>query len=213
MSKMAKCNVIRAVVAVNNLNFDVRDLRVLRDINNYSDFYNRIEKIKTIFDFNKKVIIDVIDDLHELEELMEMKIPTWVIGTSFDNVILILDHDKWKKSNNEIVDNLILHEFVHVVLNLKSKINLPVWLNEGLAVYFADQYHAYKNKNFNNNIEFNFYELDYNNQNIYHISIYVLIKLIDKYGIEKIVHEALYTEDFENSEIFSNNNLLKVIHN
>ncbi|GAA0696562.1 hypothetical protein GCM10008904_00640 [Paraclostridium ghonii] len=75
-----------------------------------------------------------MNDLKELEDLIETKVPKWVIGTSFDNVILILDHDKWKKSNNETVENLILHEFVHVVLNLKLKANLPIWLNEGLYV-------------------------------------------------------------------------------
>lgn len=198
---------------MNNINFYARDLRVLKGIRDYSDFYNRINKIRKIFDFDKKVIIDVMDDLKELEDLIEMKVPKWVIGTSFDNMILILDYDKWKKSNNETVENLILHEFIHVVLNLKSKRNLPIWLNEGLAVYFSDQYHSFKDKKFDNNININFYDVDYSSENIYFISIYVLIKLIDKYGIEKIIHEALNAEDFENSQIFKNDNLLKVMHN
>jgi hypothetical protein len=210
---MVKWNAKKDVVAVNNINFYAKDLRVLKGIRDYSDFYNRINKTRKIFDFDKKVIINVIDDLKELEDLIEMKVPKWVIGTSFDNMILILDHDKWKKSNNETVENLILHEFIHVVLNLKSKRNLPIWLNEGLAVYFSDQYHSFKDKNFENNINVNFYEVDYSSENIYYISIYVLIKLIDKYGIEKVVHEALNTDDFEKNQIFSNDNLLKLIHN
>ncbi len=52
-----------------------------------------------------------------------------------------------EKSNNESVENLILHEFVHVVLNLKTQSPLPIWLNEGLAVYLSDQYGNYKGKN------------------------------------------------------------------
>ncbi|MDO7204332.1 hypothetical protein Q5M85_09395 [Paraclostridium bifermentans] len=40
----------------------------------------------------------------------------------------------------------------------------------------------------------------------------VLIKLIDKYGIEKVIHEALNTKDFEKNVIFNNENLLKVIN-
>lgn len=132
---------------MNNLNFYIKDLRVLRDIESYLDFYNRAMNIKNVFNFNDKVIVDVIDSLEELSEILEVKVPKWVIGTSFENVILILDHEKWKKSNNESVENLILHEFVHVVLNLKTQSPLPIWLNEGLAVYLSDQYGNYKGKN------------------------------------------------------------------
>lgn len=200
------------VVAVDRINFYARDLRVLKGIRDYSDFYNRINKIRKIFDFDKKIVIDVFDDLQELENLIETKVPKWVIGTSFNNVILILDYDNWKTSNNETVENLILHEFIHVVLSLKSKTNLPAWLNEGLAVYFSDQHYSFKNQNFDNNININFYEVDYSHGNIYFISMCVLIKLIDKYGIEKVIHEALNTKDFEKNVIFNNENLLKVIN-
>ena len=209
---MEKWDVKKDVVAVDRINFYARDLRVLKGIRDYSDFYNRVNKIRKIFDFDKKIVIDVFDDLQELENLIETKVPKWVIGTSFNNVILILDYDKWKTSNNETVENLILHEFIHVVLSLKSKTNLPAWLNEGLAVYFSDQYHSFKNQNFDNNININFYEVDYSHGNIYFISMCVLIKLIDKYGIEKVIHEALNTKDFEKNVIFNNENLLKVIN-
>ncbi|MBS5953802.1 MAG: hypothetical protein KIB53_08250 [Paraclostridium bifermentans] len=198
---------------MDRINFYARDLRVLKGIRDYLDFYNRINKIRKMFDFDKKIILDVMDDLKELEDLVEKKVPKWVIGTSFDNIILILDHDKWKKSNNETVENLILHEFVHVVLNLKSKGNLPIWLNEGLAVYFSNQYHSFKYQNFDNNIDVNFYDIDYRNENVYYIGVYVLIKLIDKYGIEKVVHEALNTENFETNQVFRNHNLLSLINN
>lgn len=198
---------------MDRINFYARDLRVLKGIRDYLDFYNRINKIRKMFDFDKKIILDVMDDLKELEDLVEKKVPKWVIGTSFDNIILILDHDKWKKSNNETVENLILHEFVHVVLNLKSKGNLPIWLNEGLAVYFSNQYHSFKYQNFDNNIDVNFYDIDYRNENVYYIGVYVLIKLIDKYGIEKVVHEALDTENFETNQVFRNDNLLSLINN
>lgn len=209
---MEKWDVKKDVVAVDRINFYARDLRVLKGIRDYSDFYNRVNKIRKIFDFDKKIVIDVFDDLQELENLFETKVPKWVIGTSFNNVILILDYDKWKTSNNETVENLILHEFIHVVLSLKSKTNLPAWLNEGLAIYFSDQYHSFKNQNFDNNININFYEVDYRHGNIYFISMCVLIKLIDKYGIEKVIHEALNTKDFEKNVIFNNENLLKVIN-
>lgn len=198
---------------MDRINFYARDLRVLKGIRDYLDFYNRINKIRKMFDFDKKIILDVMDDLKELEDLVEKKVPKWVIGTSFDNIILILDHDKWKKSNNETVENLILHEFVHVVLNLKSKGNLPIWLNEGLAVYFSNQYHSFRYQNFDNNIDVNFYDIDYRNENVYYIGVYVLIKLIDKYGIEKVVHEALNTENFETNQVFRNDNLLSLINN
>ncbi|MBU5225613.1 hypothetical protein KQI36_02880 [Clostridium senegalense] len=196
---------------MNNLNLDIKDLRVLRDMTDYFNFYYRIRNIRNIFHFNNKVTIDVIDGLDELSKLIGNKVPDWVIGTSFDDVILILDHDKWRKLNNETVDNLILHEFIHVVLNSKAQIKLPIWLNEGLAMYFADQHNSYINKVPKINENFDFYKIDYYNNEIYHISIYTVIKLIDKYGIECIVDETLKTKNFEQSEIFDNDNLLNLL--
>ncbi len=198
-------------VAVNNLNFHIKDLRVLRDIESYLNFYNRAMNIKNIFNFNDKVIVDVIDSLEELSEILEVKVPKWVIGTSFENVILILNHDKWKKSNNESVENLILHEFVHVVLNLKAQSPLPIWLNEGLAVYFSDQYGNYKGKKPNINEDFDLYNVNYNNEKLYHISIYIIMKLIDKYSINKVIDETLKTKDFKQSKMFSNESLLELL--
>ncbi|HDK7168025.1 TPA: hypothetical protein PTV44_001892 [Clostridium botulinum] len=196
---------------MNNLNFHIKDLRVLRDIERYLDFYNRAMNIKNVFNFNHRVIVDVIDSLEELSEILEVKVPKWVIGTSFENVILILDHEKWKKSNNESVENLILHEFVHVVLNLKAQSPLPIWLNEGLAVYLSDQYANYKKKKPNINEDFDFYNVNYNNEKLYHISIYIIIKLIDKYSINKVIDETLKTKDFKQSKMFSNESLLELL--
>lgn len=195
---------------MNNLNFDVRDLRILRDINNYSDFYNRVMNIKNVFSFKRKVIIDVVETLDELAEIINMDVPKWAIGTSFDNVILIVDHNKWKKSNSESVDNLILHEFIHVVLNSKE-ILLPIWLNEGLAVYFSDQYQSYKKKKLKVGRDFNFYKLDYSSDNVYYISTYIIMELIDEYGVNMVVEEALKTIDFESNKIFNNSNLLRLM--
>ncbi len=192
-----RLNVVSMDVAVNNLNFYIKDLRVLRDIESYLDFYNRAMNIKNVFNFNDKVIVDVIDSLEELSEILEVKVPKWVIGTSFENVILILDHEKWKKSNNESVENLILHEFVHVVLNLKTQSPLPIWLNEGLAVYLSDQYGNYKGKKPNINEDFDFYNVNYNNEKLYDISIYIIMKLIDKYSINKVINETLKTKNFK----------------
>lgn len=194
---------------MNNLNFAVKDLRVLRDINNYFDFYNRAMNIKHKFGFKEKVIIDVVDTLSELANILNMDVPDWVIGTSFDNVILIIDHNNWTRSNSESVDNLILHEFIHVVLNSKS--NLPIWLNEGLAIYFSNQYGSYKNRHLKINQEFDLYKLDYSNNDVYYISTYVITKLINKYGVERIVEETLKTKNFEKSQIFNNCNLLRLL--
>lgn len=204
-------NVVSKDVAVNNLNFYIKDLRVLRDIESYLDFYNRAMNIKNLFNFNDKVIIDVIDSLEELSEILEVKVPKWVIGTSFENVILILDHEKWKKSNNESVENLILHEFVHVVLNLKTQSPLPIWLNEGLAVYLSDQYGNYKGKKPNINEDFDFYNVNYNNEKLYDISIYIIMKLIDKYSINKVIDKTLKTKNFKQSKMFSNEGLLELL--
>ena len=70
MNKMEKWDVKKDVVAVDRINFYARDLRVLKGIRDYSDFYNRVNKIRKIFDFDKEIVIDVFDDLQELENLL-----------------------------------------------------------------------------------------------------------------------------------------------
>lgn len=196
---------------MSNLNFDIKDSRILRDINNYFEFCDRAMNIRNVFECNDEVVIDVIDNLDELSEAIGVKVPEWVIGTSFDDIILILDHNEWKKSNNESVDNLILHEFVHVVLNLKAQSKLPIWLNEGLAVYFANQYNAYKDKKPSINEGFDFYEVDYSNEKLYHISTYIVMRLIEKYGLNKVIHETLKTKNFKQNQIFNNDSLLELV--
>ncbi|EJO5347412.1 hypothetical protein NRP93_001491 [Clostridium botulinum] len=196
---------------MNNLNFNIKDLRVLTDIKDYSKFYYRAMNIKKIFKFNHGVIVDVVDSLQELSKILQVNVPKWVIGTSFEKVILILDHKKWQKSNNESVENLILHEFVHVVLNLKAQSILPIWLNEGLAIYFADQYESYKYKKPNISKDFDFYNIDYSDGRLYHISTYIIMKLIEKYSINKVIDETLNTKNFEQSKIFSNESLLELL--
>ncbi len=75
-----RLNVVSRDVAVNNLNFHIKDLRVLRDIESYLDFYNRAMNIKNVFNFNDKVIVDVIDSLEELSEILEVKVPNGLSG-------------------------------------------------------------------------------------------------------------------------------------
>ncbi|MCR1934569.1 hypothetical protein ACQX0N_11345 [Clostridium tepidum] len=194
-----------------NIKLNIKDFRILRDIEDLYGFYNKVINIKNIFKFKNEVTIDVVDSLEELSDIVGISVPDWVIGISLPDSILILDHEKWKQSNNEKVENLILHEFIHVILNSKAQSILPIWLNEGLAVYFSGQYENYKDKKPNINKNFNFYNMDYSDGRLYHISIYIIMKLIEKYSIKRIVNETLKTKNFEQSKIFSNKNLLELL--
>lgn len=203
--------VIRNVVAVNNLNFEIRDLSILRHIEDYEKFYEKCMNIKQMFKFESKVILDIIDSLDEMSKVLNTYIPSWVIGISFDNIILILNREKWEKSNKESFDKLILHEFVHVVLNLKTSGQVPMWLNEALAVYLSGQYKSYKNTRIGIGRDFDFYSLDYNSNNLYNISIFALLSLIREYGEENIIKEVIECNNFMNSNIFNNKNLIDIV--
>ncbi len=88
---------------------------------------------------------------------------------------------------------------------------MPIWLNEGLAVYLSDQYGNYKGKKPNINKDFDFYNVNYNNEKLYDISIYIIMKLIDKYSINKVIDETLKLKISKQSKMFSNESLLELL--
>lgn len=189
--------------------FRSNSLEIFNGIVDYEAFTNRIIEIRKVFQFNNKFNIVVIEDLQELSDILQIPIPEWVIGTNIADTIIILNYHKWKHTNNEKVENLILHEFTHVVLNFKAKNNLPIWLNEGLAIYFARQEYAPK-RYVDPNLDF--YTVDYSTDGIYNLAATIINKLIEVYGIASVINEALNCECFEENWMFNNKNLKRLLY-
>ena len=88
---------------------------------------------------------------------------------------------------------------------------MPVWLNEGLAVYLSGQYEDYQLENSHIRTEIDFSQLTYESQNLYIIAGKVVTALTDAYGTEMLIQELLTSEEIETSRIFNNENLNRVV--
>jgi hypothetical protein len=69
-------------------------------------------------------------------------IPFWAVGVAYpeQNVIVLLSPRAIKGSRTNVVD-VFAHEFSHIALcRALTGVKVPVWLNEGLAIYEARQW-------------------------------------------------------------------------
>jgi hypothetical protein len=70
------------------------------------------------------------------------QIPFWAIGVAYcaENVIVLLSPRAVKGSQIDVVD-VFAHEFSHIALGKAlAGVTIPVWLNEGLAIYEAREW-------------------------------------------------------------------------
>ncbi len=210
MSKMESKNVSVKITVANNLNIKIFDFKILKYIEDYNLFSENVGKLRRTFNFTNTIYIHAFDSIEELSRKVSYKLPKWVVGTSYDNNILVINYTN-QKNKVDTFSSLILHEFVHVILATIKKDRLPIWLNEGLAIYFSGQYKKYNFNNIDLCRRTNFYELNYCSNYLYDKSIYILLKLIDKYGVAVILDELFICENFEGSRLFNNNNLCNIL--
>lgn len=111
------------------------------------------------FDFNKAIRLKMIESFTPLATELGIFIPGWVIGLGIGNEILILNPEKW--NNNISLEQLILHESVHIILSEYCNLSIPIWLNEGLATYYSNQDCGNPSKDFDLDC------LDYSSDNFY----------------------------------------------
>ena len=122
----------------------------------------------------------------------------WKVGnTSTNNELDIIHQNSFEKYSSHSRDDfskILKHELSHICINsiIKGK-SIPIWLNEGLAMYLADQMSKYKDKGFF--IENNYlskisteYGWDkYSNYTAYAYSCLFVEYLVNKYTFKKTV--------------------------
>lgn len=127
-------------------------------ISYFKSNYKNIMNFLNIKKLNKKVIIKFWDKreefINELKKLTKEDIPFWVIASTKNNKndltsrIDILSLNEIKKieyHKNETIENLkktLLHEFIHISHDIYCNYNTPkeIWIKEGLATYFTNDY-------------------------------------------------------------------------
>lgn len=144
----------------------------------------------------------------------------WEVGnTSNNNTIDILHPDAFERysSHKKLeFDSILKHEMAHVyVQEMTNKKYIPYWLNEGLAMYLADQIHKYTEngyfieKDFTSKLSSE-YDWDKRaNNDAYAISCLFTNYLVKTYSLDKVLdfimhldknfYEPLFNKKFQNT--------------
>lgn len=193
-----------------DLNLRFTTLSLLRDIESFPNLCEAILDIRELFHFSGEVTVKEMLTMSALEQDVGMKLPDWVIGLGGGDTIWILAKSQWKNQKLD-VSQLILHEFVHIAMNAVIKKEIPLWMNEGLAVYLSGQYKDYNLQQHHIYAEVDFHNLTYETEHLYIIVTKTIVKLVNNYGLDILIQELLQCDDFEKSKIFCNENLNQVV--
>jgi len=189
----------------------VYSLSSLQNKQNYQLLLNQTYKeYQSFFKITpkRKPCLFFLKSRQEFDDICGEKTQSWVTGFHTQNFIFLMDEDVYetessKKFNPEYYPLTLKHELSHYFyLNLAST-SKPVWLNEGLAIYLSKQYQfktpITKFKNFLKFVSTNAIR----EETVYPESGFVVKKLIDKFGSDKIleliknVKHAKNLQDFE----------------
>jgi len=175
-----------------------------------------ISEIGIIFKFtiDIKIIIRIHDSRQSYDKKLGKPTKDWEVGnTNQKNEIDILDIDIFEKESSHTRSEfypILKHEIVHIFTRIYSEDKcIPLWLNEGISMFFAGQVDKYEKQNIF--IENNFTEKIstehgwniYSDYGAYGFSCLFLNYLIKKFSVEKILSmlkkldKNYYQSDFE----------------
>ncbi|MDH4127926.1 MAG: peptidase MA family metallohydrolase [Spirochaetota bacterium] len=169
-----------------------------------STLENIYESLGEIFNYFPKKPISVIIYSKTWQFTQATKLP-YHIGAIFDGTLKI-QHPKILHKK-KILKSILTHEYTHIIINEITKRKIPLWFNEGLASYIANQNYFFK---FQTKIK-SFNELNQlltnkkskqQLQYAYSISLKIIKHLINKYSFSKILkllHHVNTTNSFNKS--------------
>ena len=154
-----------------------------------------IHNIQQIFRFDNRVYVKVDSSLAELSMRLGIPLPDWVKGVAMNNVIYLLNPIAWKQDGNDTLASIFIHEYVHTAVFGTFKTECPLWLNEGLALYFSGQYKTMRLERFINA------GTDCLMESYEEYALRTL-ELIRKYGDRDTVEEARKCNNFLENKMF-----------
>lgn len=120
-----------------------KDRECLDDLSNVlKENYNKISNDLNI-KLDEKVVIEIYPDISSFHNAIGVSNEAnWVVGIGWDNQIKMLSPlNPGEEHTYDTLVQVLVHEFTHILI---SKINsdlesIPIWLNEGVATYEANQ--------------------------------------------------------------------------
>ena len=192
---------VRLITQIQNMIFtDTVTFNYIND--DIAELKSRVKYLRAVFGFSKKVYVKTYEDIMAMSQYIDYELPDWIKGISFSNRIWLLDKKSWVNDIDESITNLIVHEFTHIAIFNTFKVRCPIWISEGLAVYYGRQ-------KVNSRIikNFNYYSADYDSDGLYSQSYYIIDFLMRKFGEASIISHAIQCDDFCNDTLFGEENI------
>lgn len=172
-------------INIRYLNYETKYL-LLKEVN----IENKILRIRKHFSFNYRIFIANFNKFEIFISTVKTNVPKWAIGTSKGNCIITHFNEVISLEYNISYAQLVLHEFMHIIINKISNCRCPIWLNEGLAMHYAGQLPSKKIENIIEELHnTDIVEINYQNHKIYDISYVLTYLLIKKYGLRKLIDQ------------------------
>jgi hypothetical protein len=145
--------------------------------------------------FNNKLLVRLHSSRKNFDRQLGRKTPDWLVGNTNKNVIDILDPNAFEKESSHPKSDftpILKHELTHIFIRISApNKDIPLWLNEGLAMHFANQVKNYKKeglqveKDFLHKIATQNGWNKYANGEAYRFSALFLNYLIKEYSLKK----------------------------
>lgn len=172
------------------------------DYNNRLNFEwlnKNISYLGKLFNCDLVIYINITNNFGMLKKKLGEDIPDWVIGGNRSNDVFVLDPLLWPKKNISTFEQIILHEIVHVIIHHILKVEPSLWINEGLAIIFAEQIDQIE-ENGNAKV-LNPYNLTYDD-NLYFHSAKVIQYIFENYQEKETINHLISLESFVDDNIF-----------
>jgi hypothetical protein len=173
------------------------------------EFRKKISAMRRLFFFKDDVDAVVFPDKESVENELGRKLPDWFVGAAVAGKIFVIDYDIWKDKNPSNLWQIIVHELTHIIVSRMMEVKCPEWLNEGLALFFADQVcRSYSADIFDGGKDV--YEMNRFDDNFYAMSGLIVAKLVELFGIGEIFCR-MTDGQLETDSILGKENVAKII--
>lgn len=185
------------------------DKGCMKDLSNaLEDNYSRITNdLKASLD--KKVEVYIYSDLSTYHKARNQpNAPNWLVGNAIPDSNIIQMVSPLNADGRPYSDliKVIVHEFTHVVEdNIKTEKDIPLWINEGVAVYEAKQIvgteqaivSAKSTGKFPTLKDLETDSYTFGNNNGYTFSYLIVDYIVKTYGYEKLIDLIKTPSEFE----------------
>lgn len=144
-------------------------------------FKKAIKVIRKDFLFFDDVSI-IVYEKHELEEQGE-KIPDWAVATKKGTKIVIFK--KILNYNMSYLQEILIHEFAHIAMDNAVEDGVPLYLYEGVAMYYANQ-NQYTALDVNLLLS-KFDNLNYETDDFYAVSYSLVSLFIEQLSLQRLL--------------------------